>query len=249
MDSGPKGLARAWDTPNSLAETTKLNTIMNIVEDGPRRGAIWEIPAKPMTMHERMLAVVQGREADRVPFVQYNGMVAPNEEIWKLIGRENMGLVQWSAVHKWDTPNCRWESEPFERNGRSAVRTTLYTPEGSLTEEKVFEPVYNSGQPAKHFIKEPADYRVLLAFLRDCGIVADGDRYLRDKAAVGDDGLVMVAVDRTPFQQLWVDAVNLHDQLLNARLRERRILVGFRRHRSGIELGTSSCQQDFSTTQ
>jgi hypothetical protein len=52
-----------------------------------------------------------------------------------------------------------------------------------------------------------------------------------------------------PFEQLRVDAVNFHDQLLNARLRERRILVGFRRHRSGIELGTSSCQRDFSTTQ
>jgi hypothetical protein len=36
-----------------------------------------------------------------------------------------------------------------------------------------------------------------------------------------------------PFEQLRVDAVNFHDQLLNARFRERRILVAFRRHRSG----------------
>jgi hypothetical protein len=171
--------------------------------------------SKPMTMRERMLAVLQGREADRVPFVQYSGMVAPNEEIWKLIGRENMGLVRWSAVHKWDTPNCRWESQPFERSGRRGLRTTLHTPEGALTEEKIFEPVYNSGQPSKHFVKDPADYRALLAFLRDCGIVADGDRYLRDKAIVGSDGLVMVAVDRTPYQQLWVQWVCLEDLVLH----------------------------------
>jgi hypothetical protein len=46
-----------------------------------------------------------------------------------------------------------------------------------------------------------------------------------------------------------VDAVCLHDQLLNTRFRVRRILVVSRRHRSGTELGTASCQRDFSTTQ
>ena len=40
-----------------------------------------------------MLAVVQGREQDRVPFVQYSNLAAPNEEIWSVIGRENMGLL------------------------------------------------------------------------------------------------------------------------------------------------------------
>jgi len=51
-----------------------------------------------------------------------------------------------------------------------------------------------------------------------------------------------------PFEQLRVDAVCLHDQLLNARFRARRTLVASRRHRSGSERETSSCQQDFSTT-
>lgn len=32
-----------------------------------------------------MLAVIQGREHDRVPFVQYDNLAAPNEEIWSLV--------------------------------------------------------------------------------------------------------------------------------------------------------------------
>jgi hypothetical protein len=52
-----------------------------------------------------------------------------------------------------------------------------------------------------------------------------------------------------PFEQFRVDAVNLHDQLLNVRFRERRILVASRQYRSGTELETASCRQGFSTTQ
>jgi hypothetical protein len=39
-----------------------------------------------MTMRERMLAVLQGREHDRVPFVQYEDLAAPDEEVWSVIG-------------------------------------------------------------------------------------------------------------------------------------------------------------------
>ena len=33
-----------------------------------------------MTMHERMLAVIRGWPHDRVPFIQYDDAVVPNEE-------------------------------------------------------------------------------------------------------------------------------------------------------------------------
>ena len=53
-----------------------------------------------MTMRERMLAVVQNHEHDRVPFVQYSGIAGvSNEEIWSVIGRENMGLLAWCGFH------------------------------------------------------------------------------------------------------------------------------------------------------
>ena len=63
-----------------------------------------------MTMRERMLAVVQGREHDRVPFVQYSNLAAPDDEIWPVIGRGNMGILRWAPTYRVEHPNCRFET-------------------------------------------------------------------------------------------------------------------------------------------
>ena len=77
---------------------------------------------KSMTMRERMLAVMQGREHDRVPFIQYDDAVAPNVDIWPVIGRENMGLWRWSRVHRIAHPNCSFESRRIQRRGLRGSR-------------------------------------------------------------------------------------------------------------------------------
>lgn len=59
-----------------------------------------------MTMRERMLAFIRGEEVDRVPFVQYDGIVGPNEEVWDLIGRESMGILRWIRPYELQHPNC-----------------------------------------------------------------------------------------------------------------------------------------------
>ncbi len=164
-----------------------------------------------MTMRERMLAVIQGREHDRVPFVQYDGLAGPTEEIWSVIGRENMGIIRWTSVHRQEHPNCRFESEPVEKNGRKGERTTLHTPLGSLVEEKLFEPAFGTGARHKHFVSEVEDYRVLAAYLRDVTILPGHEPFLRAQAEIGDDGLPMVAVGRTPFQQTWIQWASLED--------------------------------------
>jgi len=162
-----------------------------------------------MTMRERMLAVVDGREQDRVPFVQYSGIAAPNEEVWAELGRGRMGLLQWTSVHRVETPNCSTESENYEVAGQRRRRTTLHTPAGDLVEERAFEGGYGSSSIRKHFVQEPGDYDALLAFLRD-GIVRDNyETYRRVDAALGDDGLPLAAIERTPWQQLWVQWAGL----------------------------------------
>jgi len=168
-----------------------------------------------MTLRDRILAVVQGREHDRVPFVQYDGVAAPNEEVWSVIGRENMGVIRWSAVHGIETPNCRFESEELEWNGRRGTRTTLHTPAGLLTEERLIEPALGSSHVIKHYVTDPEDYQVLMAYLRDIVVREDLDHYTRSLAELGDDGLPMAAVRRTPYQHLWILLVSLEDLALH----------------------------------
>ena len=166
---------------------------------------------KPMTMRERMLAVIQGRAHDRVPFVQYSGLAAPNEEIWSLIGRGSMGLIRWSSCQRVEFPNCRVQTHETRREGRKAFRTILHTPEGSLERLRIQEPAFGTTSAREHYIKEPDDYRILLAHLRDAVVHEDVSAYLRDERELGDDGLPMVAVGRTPYQQLWIEWVALED--------------------------------------
>ena len=59
-----------------------------------------------MTNRERILAVIHGDPLDRVPFVQYSGIAAPDEEVWAEIGRDSMGLLRWTTMHSTVTPNC-----------------------------------------------------------------------------------------------------------------------------------------------
>jgi hypothetical protein len=167
-----------------------------------------------LTNRERLLAVIEGRELDRVPFVQYDGLV-PNEEAWSIVGRDRLALLRWSTAHREERPNCRSFSEDIEHAGRLGLRTTLVTPGGSLTEERFYEPVHGSSSVRKHYVTEPEHYRALTAFFEDTVVFPDHERVERDIAELGDDGLPHVAVARTPFQQLWVQWVSLADLSLH----------------------------------
>ena len=164
-----------------------------------------------MTMRERIRAVVKLGEPDQVPFVQYDNMVAPNEEVWAEVGRGEMGLLRWTRLHRIEHPNCQIHTETFERGGLQGTRDTIHTPRGSLTTERLHEPAFNTASTKEHYVKEPEDYEVLCAYLEDGVVIEDLEPLERAHQELGDDGLPLVAVERTPFQQLWVQWVNIQN--------------------------------------
>lgn len=167
-----------------------------------------------MTMRERMLAVVHGREHDRVPFVQYSGISGTsNEEVWSAIGRENMGLLAWCGFHRIESPNCRFEQETIKANGRTGTRRILHTPEGTLTQERLNAAI--SSASSKHFIVEPDDYKVLLSYFRDMTVHKNIKPWMDVYDNLGDDGLPHTSIGRTPYQQLWIQWVSLEDLALH----------------------------------
>jgi len=52
---------------------------------------------REMAMRERMLALVQRREPDRVPFVMYDIMVPP-DEAFEVLGPGRIGLMRWCPI-------------------------------------------------------------------------------------------------------------------------------------------------------
>jgi hypothetical protein len=166
---------------------------------------------RTMTNRQRLLAVLHGRELDRVPFVQYEHCAAPDGEIWSVLGRNQMGILRWTAAHRLESPHCRFVSEDIARDGRRGRRTTLHAPKGTLVEETLFEPTYGAGSIKKHYVAERADYEVFRSYLQDVTVVPDFERLEADDREMGDDGLPHVSVPRSPYQQLWIQWVALED--------------------------------------
>jgi hypothetical protein len=126
------------------------------------------------------------------------------------VGPERIGLLRWTAVHRVEHPHCRFVEHEYRVEGTRWLRTTLHTPAGAIFEELAFEPGYGSSAIRKHYVEQAVDYDVLWAYLEDSVILPDYDRYHRDDAELGEQGLPLVAVDRTPYQQLWVEWVGLN---------------------------------------
>jgi len=161
-----------------------------------------------MTMRERMLAVIQGRDHDRVPFAMYE-ILLPYDEVRALLGRGNIGLIRFCSIFRAETPNCRRESEVFFEGGAKWERNIIHTPAGDLTELRAFEPAFDSSVARKHFIETREDYERLWSYLDDAVILDNYDQYYRDCAELGDDGIPKTEIERTPWQQLWIEWVGL----------------------------------------
>jgi len=163
-----------------------------------------------MNNRDRLLAILRGDQLDRVPFVQYDGQ-APVDEVWSLVGRDNVGLLRWSAIHSVQHPHCRSETVPIERDGHRGERRTLHSPAGSLVEEYVWEPALGTLSRRERFVKEPRDYAALKTFLEDAVVVDNRECFLRDREDLGEDGLPHVSIMRTPFQQMWIEWADIGD--------------------------------------
>lgn len=162
-------------------------------------------------MRDRILAVIQGQELDQVPFILYED-IFPTPDLVSVLGENSFGLMRWSEVHQVYHPHCHFVDNDYWINDVRWRRTTLHTPVGSIFEERAFEPVLNSSSVRKHFLESAADYSVLWAYLEDSQPLPNYNRYHQDQADLGIMGLPLVALERTPYQQLWIIWAGL-DQL------------------------------------
>ncbi len=164
-----------------------------------------------MTMRERQLAVVEGREHDQVPFCQYVGVGPSMEDAWEVVGKDCFGAMPGASIHAIETPNCRYEWEESQREGQPYYYARLITPEGTLNAEYRLQRDLGVMVAAKHYVVDPEDYRPLLAYLRDQRFRPNPESYLEADASVGENGLPHTWGIRTVWQALWVEWVDATD--------------------------------------
>jgi hypothetical protein len=176
---------------------------------------------RQMTVRERMLAVMERKEHDRVPLVMYDlseGGFPEKSEVRSYLGLGNIGFLRWTWLHEVETPHCHFEQEEIIRGDRKGLRRTLFTPEGRLQEERFFEPVYNSSSAASHFVKEPDDYRLLMAYLRDIRVDKNLETWRNVYQNLAEEGLPHTSLMRSPYQQLWIEWTGIQELGVHIRM-------------------------------
>ncbi len=143
--------------------------------------------------------------------MQYEDAAGPNAEIWPVVGRNRMGSMRWTEAHLLAAPGCRFDEQPFTRDGLRGRRTILTAPRGTLVEETLFEPTYGAGSIKKHFVGTRREWEIFLSYLREVIVVPEPEKVVAADRELGDDGLPHVAVMRTPYQHLWITSVALED--------------------------------------
>ncbi len=161
-----------------------------------------------MTNRERILALLNGNKFDRVPFVQYDAMI-PSVDVWKVIGRENLGRLRWTTAYKLEHPNCSIETAEAIENGIRKVCRKLVTPKGELREFVMYEPTFGGMAIKEHYIKSIDDYEIFFAYLDDIRVLPDPEPLEKALSELGDDGLPHTWVGRTPYQQMWVQWIDI----------------------------------------
>ena len=162
-----------------------------------------------MTPKERIVAVLRGQPTDRVPFTAYETLVGAKEELQQLLGCENIGFTRWSSANDIQFPNCKTEVQDFERGGMKLRRVSTITPAGRLEELYRFDPTYGSQWHVEFPVKGPKDYAAYIALLDDAVVTERYAAFEREIAELGDAGLPMASVGRTPYQKLAIEAVGL----------------------------------------
>lgn len=171
---------------------------------------------KTMTSKARMVGLIHGEEIDRVPFVQCDNMNAKNEDIWKLLDRDNMGILRWVQAYRIETPHCQIQHEEIRKGELQGWRDILITPKGTLTQQRLLVPELSGPTGfAEHYIKTIDDYHILLAYLRDFKMVEDLTHIQQFNRQIGDKGIPHVSLPRTPYQALWIEWVSIENLILH----------------------------------
>lgn len=150
-----------------------------------------------MALRARTLAALRGEATDEVPFTCYQGLMPDGAE-----AIESLCLVTSAPVATVSTPGVTITSEEI---GPGLLRQRMETPWGALTREVATESGYGSTWTRQHWVQRPGDYAILERVIRAAEIAPAPEIYAQARERMGERGVVLASVGRTPLQRLWIE--------------------------------------------
>jgi hypothetical protein len=187
--------------------------------------------SSPMTPRQRVLAVLRGERADRVPFTVYECMI-PQCAVERRLRNEGLCIVNRSQEgYSSHTPNCPRETHTYSEGGRRLVRTVTHTPAGDIS--IVVQPAGFTNWTIEREFKGPEDYERLLFIVRDKVYRPAYEGHRWAEGWMGEDVILRGGIGSNPLHRImgWMGletfAVEWHERRdeilkLEAAMRERK---------------------------
>jgi hypothetical protein len=156
-----------------------------------------------MTLRERLLTVLRGGAADRIPWNVY-GWLLPETEAAYNLRRKGLSLMGYKPLFRTVYDGVTITEQQTEVEGRPYFLVRIETPAGTLTEEATIEPNYGSRWIRKYFISTPEDYPAAEFLFRHTHYEPDFEAWRQADIAMGDGGIVIGAIRPIPIMYLMV---------------------------------------------
>lgn len=175
-----------------------------------------------MGVRSDVMTVLRGGTPERVPWTVYS-IELPRGNTERKLRNNNLGIVLGQQVYEASMPNVAIETRTTWENGKQSLRRTYDTPVGKVSEKIEFSPCinnegYESEWIVEHMVKSVSDYDIVRFIVEDLVFRNDHEGVARAQRRLGQDGIVLGRMGRSPLQRLLIKiagfkqvALDLHD--------------------------------------
>ena len=141
---------------------------------------------------------------ERIPFT-VNREFVTDDPAWEAIFAAGLCPIPYAHTVREEMTAVERVVEPLSWQGRPGRRVTLRTPAGEISQ------VETDGWVQEFFLKTPADYRVMEYIVRHTRLAPDPAAFEASERRIGDRGLTLIGVGRSPMQTILVDYAGLEN--------------------------------------
>jgi len=159
---------------------------------------------------ERLLTVLRGEQADRVPLSIYAWIyrwAQPGSPPGERPYSPWLTLIDTRGVCRDSQKDVTIEHRECIVEGHRQVLTRISTPVGELTERAEFEPAYQSRWIREHLIKSVEDYAIVKYVCDHTEIEPVPEDYLEADAILGERGIVVGGLPPIPLLWLYAEVM------------------------------------------
>lgn len=157
------------------------------------------------SIRERLVHALNGEAIEHPVYIVYDWFVQNRDLDWKRLFDEGLGRLNHVAMSDVHRPNVHVEETVTFHNGKRRRDVHWTTDIGELHEWFLGE------WRQEHLIKTPEDYRIMKRALEGSTFAMTPSDFDESERALGDAGLTVGQIWRTPLQEVQIDFVGLEN--------------------------------------